>query len=442
MFRCKKQQQQREGPRAAACEGGVRQCSRPHHLAVPRTGPLRLASSCSPNQVRQLYISASLAFAATLLSLGTASAADIEAAAPPTFEFGAHPKTDGWVDFGSRAPAADTAALLIYDTGDATIPVRIVPMTRDGAGDWSLRIRGPGVGPGTFYMYRLNGHGTATATAPFGTVLNDNFVLNDPFAYRTEEVDYSQFYLASPLVDTKHSLYAGGGKSIVYDHGADPAPSHVNMRPEDLIVYELHVQDSTSQLQGLRPALRGTYLGLTQGGLKTPGGLTAGIDHLAELGVTAVELMPVMQYDKETTTAAGRVNHWGYMTTNFFAPETRYASHPGEEVIELKRLVQAFHHRGIAVFMDVVYNHTGEGSWVQHGRLADKCYNLCDDIPEIYRGTGTGFFANASGTGNDIDFSGGDRFTKHLVLDSLALWHTVYGVDGFRFGLARTSAAA
>ena len=77
----------------------------------------------------------------------------------------------------------------------------------------------------------------------------------------------------------------------------------MNVRPEDLIVYELHVQDYTAQLQGLPPALRGTYVGLAQGGLKTPGGLTAGIDHLAELGVTAVELMPVMQYDKETTTA-------------------------------------------------------------------------------------------------------------------------------------------
>src|SRR5207237_634568 len=173
----------------------------------------------------------------------------------PTVEFGAHPRTGGWVDFGLRAPAADTAELLIYDTGDATIPVRVVPMTRDGDGDWSIGIHGPGVGPGTFYMYRLNGHGTATATAPFGTVLNGNFVLNDPYAYRTEEVGYSQFYFSPPFVDTRHSLYAGGGKSIVYDHGDDPAPSHVNVRPEDLIVYELHVLDCTARLQVLAAAL-------------------------------------------------------------------------------------------------------------------------------------------------------------------------------------------
>jgi pullulanase/glycogen debranching enzyme len=134
------------------------------------------------------------------------------------------------------------------------------------------------------------------------------------------------------------------------------------------------------------------------------------------------------------TTAPGRVT-WGY-DNKLFAPE-RYASRQGEEVIELKRLIQAFHDRGIAVFMDVVYNHTAEGSWVQDGRLADKCYNLCDDIPEIYRGTANKFFANASGTGNDVDFAGGDRFTKRLVRDSLTLWHTAYSVDGFRFALAR-----
>ena len=383
------------------------------------------------------------AFAAgtAMLSVGAASAANLETSAPPTtVEYGAHPKPDGWVDFGLRAPSADSAELLIYNAPDAKSPAEALPMIRNGAGDWGVRVRGPEIGTGTFYMYRLTGHGTATTNAPFGTVLNGNFVLNDPYAYRTQEVDYSKFYLSPPFVDSDHSIYAGGGKSIVYNHGADPAPGHVDVRPEDLVVYELHVQDYTAQLPGLPPELRGTYLGLAQAGLQTPGGLTAGIDHLAELGVTAVELMPVMQYDKETTTAPGRVNHWGYMTTNFFAPETRYASRSGDEVIELKRLVQAFHDRGIAVFMDVVYNHTAEGSWVQDGHLADKCYNLCDDIPEIYRGTANGFFANASGTGNDIDFSGGGRFTKRLVRDSLTLWHTAYGVDGFRFDLARVLA--
>src|SRR5260370_26783216 len=252
---------------------------------------------------------ASLAFGAALLSLGAASAADIETAAPATFEFGAHKRTDGWVDFRLRASAVDNAELLIYDPGDATIPAKVVPMTHDGAGEWGVRVRGPGVGAGTFYMCRLSGHGTATADAPFGTVLNGNFVLNDPYACRTEEVDYAKFYLSPPFIDTDHSIYAGGGKSIVYDHGADPAPSHVEVRPEDLPVYELHVQDYTAQLQGLPPGLRGTYLGLTHAGLITPGRLTAGIDHLAELGVTAVELSPGTPHAKDTTAAPGRVHN-------------------------------------------------------------------------------------------------------------------------------------
>ena len=380
---------------------------------------------------------AGVALATALTFADPAFAADIETAAPSTFEYGAHTKPDGWVEFGIRAPSAEAVELLLYDAADAKTPATAVPMTRDAAGDWGTRIRGAGVGVGTLYMYRATGHGTAVKDAPFGTVLNGNFVLNDPYAYRTNEVGYSKYFQTPPFVDSDRPIYAGGGKSIVYDHAADPVAKHTEIRPEDLIVYELHVQDYTAQLTGLPPALRGTYLGLAQGGLKTPGGLTAGIDHLVELGVNAVELMPVMQYDKETTTAPARVNHWGYMTTNFFAPESRYAARQGEEVIELKRLIQAFHDRGIAVFMDVVYNHTAEGSWVQDGRLADKCYNLCDDIPEIYRGTPNKFFANASGTGNDVDFAGGDRFTKRLVRDSLTLWRTAYGVDGFRFDLAR-----
>jgi len=197
-------------------------------------------------------------------------------------------------------------------------------------------------------------------------------------------------------------------------------------------------------LEALAPQLRGTYLGLARSGLTTPGGLAAGIDHLVELGVTAVELMPVMEYDEETVVEPpGRLNHWGYMTTNFFAPESRYAAVPGEQVVELKQLIGALHERGIAVLVDAVHNHSGEGApWVdaETGRLAAKCINLmCLAAPQAYRPTADErFFFNSSGTGNVIDFRGGDdRYTKRLVTDSLALWHNLYGVDGFRFDLAR-----
>ena len=377
------------------------------------------------------------ALGAALLGAGPAGAFDIETAAPAAIDYGAHLRSDGWIDFGLHAPAAETVDLLLYAAPNDQTPANIVPMARSANDDWGIRVRGPGIEPGLMYLYRATGRGTASAQAPFGTVLNGNFMLGDPYAYRTEDVRYSAVYASTPFVDSAQQVYAGGGKSVVYDHAADPTPSHVAIRPEDLVVYELHVQDYTARIAGLPPEARGAYLGLAQSGLKTPSGLTAGIDHLVELGVNAVELMPVMQYDEETASIAGRLNHWGYMTTSFFAPEARYASKPGQEVIELKQLVQAFHDRGIAVFMDVVYNHTAEGSWVQDGRLAYKCYDFCDDIPEIYREGANGGFANDSGTGNDVDFSGGDRFTKRLVGDLLAMWYGTYGIDGFRFDLAR-----
>jgi isoamylase len=372
-----------------------------------------------------------------LLGAGPAGAFEIETAQPSAIDYGARPRSDGWVDFGLHAPAATTVDLLLYAAPDDRTPANIVPMTQSANGDWGIRVRGSGIKPGLMYLYRETGQGTASAQAPFGTVLNAYFVLGDPYAYRTQDVRYSAVFSSAPFVDVAEPVYAGGGKSVVYDHAADPTPSHVAIRPEDLVLYELHVQDYTARIPSLSPEARGTYLGLAQSGLKTPGGLTAGIDHLVELGINAVELMPVMQYDEETASSALRLNHWGYMTTSFFAPEARYASKPGQEVVELKQLVQAFHDRGIAVFMDVVYNHTGEGSWVQDGRLAYKCYDFCADIPEIYRKAPNGGFANNSGTGNDVDFSGGDRFTKRMALDSLAAWYGNYGIDGFRFDLAR-----
>ena len=129
------------------------------------------------------------------------------------------------------------------------------------------------------------------------------------------------------------------------------------------------------------------------------------------------------------------------MTTNFFTPEARYASSSGAQIVELKKLIKALHDRGIAVFLDVVYNHTGEqGPWIADGHLAAKCFNLmCLAATEVYRATGDGrYFFNNTGTGNDVDFRGADnRFTKRLVTDSLSLWYRFYGIDGFRFDLAR-----
>lgn len=366
--------------------------------------------------------------------------AEIESAPSELREHGTRVGSDGWFHFALHAPDATQVSLLLFGAADATAPAHIIPMQRHN-GDWRIKIMGPGIGPGLPYMYQAEGPRDLSPEDRFGRMFNDNHVLGDPYAYKTQNVTFSDVFTSTPFIDITAPIYAGGGKSVLYDHAGDDFPGHVGVNPEDMILYKLHVQDYTARLEGLAPELRGTYIGLAQSGLATPGGLAAGIDHLVELGVNAVELMPIMEYDEETGNAVGRLNHWGYMTTNFFAPETRYAAVDGEEVVELKQLITAFHERGIAVFLDVVYNHTGEGApWVEENRLAAKCYSLmCAALPQVYKPTpDERFFSNSTGTGNDIDFRGDDeRYTKQLVTDSLDLWHNVYGVDGFRFDLAR-----
>ena len=186
-----------------------------------------------------------------------------------------------------------------------------------------------------------------------------------------------------------------------------------------MIIYELHIQDYTARIGSLDSSRRGTYTGLATSGLNTPQGAPAGIDHLVELGINAVELMPIMEYDQDTGNAPDRLNHFGYMTTNFFAPESRYAANPGDKVVELKQLIKALHDRGIAVILDTVYNHSGEGGPQRDdkGQLAAKYFNfrgLCNT--QFFRSTSDGrLYNNCTGTGNDIDFGGAaGTYSKRL----------------------------
>jgi pullulanase/glycogen debranching enzyme len=147
--------------------------------------------------LRLTYLAGALGFA--LLGAHPGAAFEIEKAQPSAIAYGAHPRPDGWVDFGLHAPAAETIDLLLYDAPDARTPANTVPMARNPNGDWGIRVRGPGIGPGLLYMYRATGHGTASTEAPFGTVLNGNFVLGDPYAYRTQDVRYSKVFRINPV---------------------------------------------------------------------------------------------------------------------------------------------------------------------------------------------------------------------------------------------------
>ncbi len=203
------------------------------------------------------------------------------------------------------------------------------------------------------------------------------------------------------------------GIETQFDWGDDVRVRH----GADLIIYELHVRGFTqSETSGLSRSRRGTFLGVVD---KIP--------YLKRLGVTAVELMPVFQFDPQEG------NYWGYMPLNFFAPHEAYASASAEEDqhSEFREMVKQLHLAGIEVILDVVYNHTSEGDengpiYSFKGIEATSYYIMSGDVNHP--------FSNYSGTGNTLHTA--NRATRQLVVDSLRYWVNEMHVDGFRFDLA------
>ena len=188
------------------------------------------------------------------------------------------------------------------------------------------------------------------------------------------------------------------------------------------LIYEVHVKGFTKLHPEVPEELRGTYAGL---------GSAASVDYLTNLGITAVELLPIHQHVNERHLfERGLSNYWGYNTIGFFAPDVRYSA-TGEPVSEFKSMVKRFHDAGIEVILDVVYNHTGEGD--HHGptlsfRGIDNAayYRLKPDDPSTY--------VDYTGTGNTLDAT--SPRVLQLIMDSLRYWVIDMHVDGFRFDLA------
>ena len=191
------------------------------------------------------------------------------------------------------------------------------------------------------------------------------------------------------------------------------------------VIYEVHVKGFTKLWPDVPEQLRGTYAGL---------GSDAAIGYLKNLGVTAVELLPVHTHvDDKALVDRGLVNYWGYNTIGFFAPHGEYSSggQMGEQVTEFKSMVRTLHAAGLEVILDVVYNHTVEGNHLGptlcfRGIDNISSYRLLSDNPR--------FYLNYTGTGNTLDTL--HPRTLQMVMDSLRYWVTEMHVDGFRFDLA------
>ncbi|MBD0739164.1 glycogen debranching protein GlgX [Streptomyces sp. CBMA29] len=289
----------------------------------------------------------------------------------------------------------------------------------------------PDVGPGQRYGYRVHG--------PYrpdeGHRCNPAKLLLDPYATAVDgqvDGDESAFGHRFHAPEEQNTMDSLGHAmlSVVtdpsFDWGDDRAPGHSY---HESVIYEAHVKGLTMTHPGLPEEIRGTYAGV---------GHPAVIEHLKELGVTAIELMPVHQFAQDGHLRDRDLsNYWGYNTIGFFAPHNAYASSGvrGQQVTEFKEMVKALHKAGIEVILDVVYNHTAEGNHMGptlsfRGIDNASYYRLVDDDPRHYFDT--------TGTGNSLLMR--HPHVLQLIMDSLRYWVTEMHVDGFRFDLAATLA--
>ncbi len=303
--------------------------------------------------------------------------------------------------------------LLLYGDDDPAVPVyemRLDPLVHKLRYLWFCRVPREAARGARYYAYAVDGPAPGSPGVAFA--FDPQKVLLDPYA---RQVHFP------PAFDREAARRPGpnAGKAPLgvlsdgeppFDWGDDRPPRH----GPDAVIYEMHVRGFTrSPTSGVDPSRGGTYAGVVE---KIP--------HLKALGVTAVELMPVHQFDPQEG------NYWGYMTLNFFAPHRQYAADPDRAKDEFRAMVKALHAADIAVILDVVYNHTAEAGRdgpTYSFKGIDNTYYMLDHDPDApYR--------DFSGTGNTLDC--GKRAVRRLVLDSLRYWVSEMHVDGFRFDLA------
>jgi len=346
--------------------------------------------------------------------MGTPAATTVGVPAP----LGASVSPAG-VNFSLFSKHATSIDLLLFDRADADRPERTIPIdpaTNRQYHYWHVFV--PGLGPGQLYGYRASG----PLDPASGHRFDSQKVLLDPYGRGVVvPPNYSREVSRRPGDNT-----AGAMKSVVvdpstYDWDGDQP---LNSPSSRTVVYEMHVKGFTRHpSSGVAEKTRGTYAGLIE---KIP--------YLRKLGVTAVELMPVFQFDAQSVLPGhDRVNYWGYAPVSFFAPHQAYSSRqdPAGPVDEFRDMVKALHRAGIEVILDVVFNHTAEddhtGPMHSFRGLDNSVYYILDeDDPARY--------ANYTGCGNTLNTN--HPVVRRLIVDSLKYWVDEMHVDGFRFDLA------
>jgi len=323
---------------------------------------------------------------------------------------------EGGANFSIFSKHATTVSLLFFDDSEDSHPARVIPLdphvhrTHDY---WHVFV--PEIAAGQIYGFAVGG--------PFaperGLRFDPDKILLDPYGRALARPEgYDRLAASRPGNNCATAM-----KSVVtdvshYDWEGVESPCHSFSRA---VIYEMHVAGFTKHPNsGVEPGLRGTYRGLID---KIP--------YLKELGVTAVELLPVFQFDDQDA-PAGKTNYWGYAPVSFFAPHAGYSASgdPLAVLDEFRDMVKALHRAGLEVILDVVYNHTAEGD--EHGPtfslkgLANDTYYILDRDKARY--------SNYTGTGNTLNAN--QTYVRRMIMDSLRYWVCEMHVDGFRFDLA------
>ena len=296
------------------------------------------------------------------------------------------------------APTAENAEISFYKEGSGDNLITKHNLEKGANGTWKIALTGQF--EGWFYTFRVMINGKWLDEVP------------DPYA---------------------KAVGVNGKRAMVVDltktdpPGWEKDQSPVLKNKTDAILYELHVRDaSIHPSSGIKN--KGKYLGLTETGTKNPEGLSTGLDHIKELGVTHVHLLPVFDFHSIDESRLDQPQYnWGYDPLNYNVPDGSYATNPYDGVTrikEFKQMVQAFHQNGLRVVMDVAYNHTGLTEDSYFNQLVPGYY---------YRQTKDGKFSNATACGNE---TASERYMmRKFMLESVLYWAKEYHIDGIRFDL-------
>jgi len=322
---------------------------------------------------------------------------------------------------------ATAVELCLFDPAYAGREIARIPVRERTDQVWHVHL--PEARPGLLYGYRVHGPWEPAA----GHRFNPAKVLLDPYAKAIAgDLRWHDAVLGHRAGETDEDRPDARDsapwvpKSVV----VDTAFTWGNDRPPQTpwhrtVIYEMHVKGFTARHPGLPPSLRGTYAGLAS---------PPAVEYLQQLGVTAVELLPVHHsVSEQQLTERGLSNYWGYNSIGYFAPDRRFASagDRGEQVDEFKTLVKTLHQAGIEVILDVVYNHTAEGSH----RGPTLCFRGIDNVAYYrLRADDRRRYEDYTGCGNTLNMM--HPRAIQLIMDSLRYWVLEMHVDGFRFDLA------